>query len=220
MTLKQAAATFLLAFVAVTCVVLIVRAVGRPQPAAPGTPDLAGPASAPKTPGSGSPAPAPADGVHVYYLHGDVRCPTCRTIEAYAKEAVETGFASELQSGKVTWQVVNYDQPENRRYSIDYQVVAPTVVITKWEGGKQVDWRNLSEVWEYVGDKPAFLALVQRHLREMLAQPAHGPASAAGSPSSPGPAPPQALLVPGPLPLDPERPATSNAGGSGAPLPR
>lgn len=185
MPLKQSAAIALLAFVAATCVVLIVRAVDRPAPSiaaaksspgpesssSAGPESLAGPTLAPQTAATASRASAMPDGVHVYYLHGNIRCRTCRTIEAYTKEAVETGFASELQSGRVTWRAVNYDQPSNWHYLSEYEVVAPTVVLAKWQGGKQVDWRNLKEVWEYVRDKEALQAFVQRHLREFLGQP-------------------------------------------------
>lgn len=177
MPLKQSAAIALLAFVAATCVVLIVQAVDRPAPlgaaakSSAGPEPSAGPTLAPQTAATASHASAMPDGVRVYYLHGNIRCRTCRTIEAYTKEAVETGFANELQSGKVTWRTVNYDQPSNWHYLTEYQVVGPTVVLAKWEGGKQVDWRNLNEVWEYVRDKQALQAFVQRHLREFLGQP-------------------------------------------------
>ena len=37
--------------------------------------------------------------VVVYYFHGNVRCMTCRTIEAYAKEAIESGLGDALKDG-------------------------------------------------------------------------------------------------------------------------
>jgi len=66
------------------------------------------------------------DGVVVYYLHSNTRCPTCQTIEAYAKEAVETGFAEELKNGKIQWRIINYESPGNEHYATDYQIVART----------------------------------------------------------------------------------------------
>ena len=39
--------------------------------------------------------------VIAYYLHGNFRCITCRTIEAYAEEAITKGFADELASGRL-----------------------------------------------------------------------------------------------------------------------
>ncbi|OHB80908.1 MAG: hypothetical protein A2V98_05560 [Planctomycetes bacterium RBG_16_64_12] len=143
--------------------VLIVKAL-------PPTPPLQAVASGGAGPPSNSPAPnlAAQDGVKVFYLHGNTRCPTCRTIEAYAQEAVQAGFADELESGKITWQVVNYESPGNEHFATDYEVVAPNVVLAMFKDGRQVKWKGLPEVWEHVGDKAAYFAFVQTSLREFL----------------------------------------------------
>jgi hypothetical protein len=119
---------------------------------------------------SGTPTLAMPNGVRVYYLHGNVRCTTCRSIEAYAKEAVETGFANELKNGNVQWQVINYESPGNEHYATDYNIVAPNVVLVRFKGGKQDSWKGLPEVWEHVGDKSAFVNFVQKNLREYLGE--------------------------------------------------
>jgi len=191
MSLKDALTNSLLMFVAATCVVLIVKAL-------PQTP----PPQAVASGGAGSPSDRPAptlavqDGVKVYYLHGNTRCPTCRTIEAYAQEAVQSGFADELKSGRITWQVVNYESPGNEHYATDYEVVAPNVVLALFKDGKQVKWKGLPEVWEHVGDKAAYFTFVQTSLREFLGQPKVAP--------SPVPAP----VAPPTLPV-PESPSTA-----------
>ena len=169
MTLKEATANSLLMFVAATCVVLIVKAV---SPVPQMSPAMASANSGSGTLGSantGTPTLAMQSGVKVYYIHGNTRCPTCRTIEAYAKEAVETGFAEELKSGQVEWQVINYESPGNEHYALDYEVVAPIVVLAKYEAGKQLAWKGLPEVWEHVSDKSAFLGFVQTELRNFMA---------------------------------------------------
>lgn len=198
MTLKEAAANSLLAFVASTCVVLIVRALERPKPLLFGLAGGASQSSSQVVPTRASADRAVVNGVRVYYLHGNIRCPTCRSIEAYTQEAIEAGFPAELQSRKLDFQVVNYDQPGNQHYQRDYEVVAPTVVITKWRDGKEVDWRNLNQVWEYVHDKSAFLAFVQNHVREFLGQPALP--QTAGSQLHVSPPADRVLPVPDPLP--------------------
>ena len=88
MSLKEATTNSLLMFVAATCVVLIVKAVS-PTPQIPQAVASAGSGSGTVV-GQilGTPTPAMRNGVKVYYLHGNTRCPTCRTIEAYAEEAV------------------------------------------------------------------------------------------------------------------------------------
>jgi hypothetical protein len=165
-------------FVAATCVVLIVKALPQtpqtPQAVAATGRDNSG-ASALKN--NATPTLAVQDGIKVYYLHGNVRCPTCRTIEAYAQEAVQAGFADELKNGKIQWQVINYESPGNGHYGTDYEVVAPNVVLAMFKDGKQVKWKGLPEVWEHVGDKAAFVTFVQTSLREFLGAPkATGPA--------------------------------------------
>lgn len=172
MSLKDALTNSLLMFVAATCVVLIVKALPQTPPSvqvvAGTSVDNSGTA-APKI--NLTPTLAARDGVTVYYLHGKVRCPTCRSIEAYAQEAVQTGFADELKTGKINWQVINYELPGNEHYTTDYEVVAPNVVLAMFKDGKQVKWKGLPEVWEHVGDKSAFTALVQTSLREFLGEP-------------------------------------------------
>jgi hypothetical protein len=158
MTLKEAATNSLLMFVAATCVVLIVKAV---------SPTPSGPVAA-----AGNsvinPTPAITDGFKVYYLHGNIRCPTCRTIESTAQEAVQTGFVEQLKSGQLEWQVINYESPGNERYMTDYEVVAPSVVMAEFAGGQQKKWKAIPEVWELVNDQAAFIELVQNKLREFM----------------------------------------------------
>ena len=115
-------------------------------------------------------APPIANGIVTYYFHGETRCPTCRNIEAYAHEAVHSGFSEELDSEKISWQVVNYETPDNTHFATDYEIVSSTVVLVRFSQGKQADWRNLMRVWELVGDKDAFVNYVQSQAREMLVE--------------------------------------------------
>jgi hypothetical protein len=106
-----------------------------------------------------------------YYFHGKVRCPTCESIEAYAHEAVSGGFAAELGDGRIDWQVVDFEQPGNEHFAKDFELAAPSVVLVEIRGGACKRWKNLPEVWELVGDKPAFVAFVQKEVRAFLNQP-------------------------------------------------
>jgi thiol-disulfide isomerase/thioredoxin len=110
------------------------------------------------------------DGVIVYYFHGNTRCPTCRKIESYAHEAIERGFAAELDSGRLQWKVVNYETPGNEHLAEDYQVIAPSMVLVEMRGGKQKQWQNLDRVWELVmtGTKEAFVEYVQEETQTLL----------------------------------------------------
>jgi hypothetical protein len=133
----------------------------------------AGPAPAGEPPAPAAAAPAPEvkvlpRRVVAYYFHGNVRCATCRKLEAYSKEAVETAFAAELKDGRVVWQAVNFDDKQNQHYLKDYKLYTKSLVIVDEANGKAKRWKNLEKIWQLVGDKPAFLRYVQGELRAYL----------------------------------------------------
>jgi hypothetical protein len=113
-------------------------------------------------------APVPANGIVVFYFHGNVRCSTCRTLEAYAEEAVSRGFADELATGRLAWRVVNVDQPENRHFVRDFELVTKSVVLVEYRDGQVTRYENLKLVWQLVRDKDGFLTYVRDATREFL----------------------------------------------------
>lgn len=106
--------------------------------------------------------------VIAYYFHLTVRCPTCRAIEAYSREGIETAFAGDLKSGAIDWRSVDIELPENNRRVQDYQLFTSSLVLVKVRDGKQVEWRNLDKVWDLVRKKDDFLKYVQTNIREYL----------------------------------------------------
>lgn len=113
-------------------------------------------------------ASAKADGVIAFYFHGDVRCTTCRTIEAYAEEAVNEGFADQLASGSLEWRVVNVEKPENEHFVEDFQLVTRSVVLVEYRDGKVMRWRILDKVWQLVRSKERFVEYVQSEVGEFI----------------------------------------------------
>jgi len=169
MSLKDAVTHSLLMFVAAACVVLIVKAIAPPVPAPQGAGNAqpASSDSAVRTTG-GTPTLASPDAAIVYYFHGKIRCPTCQNIEAYTQEAIATAFGDLLERQQLQWRVVNYEEPGNEHFATDYELACPSVVLVKRRGGKPAEWKSLPEVWELVGDKPAFLAFIQKSVRDFL----------------------------------------------------
>ncbi|MFA6384122.1 MAG: nitrophenyl compound nitroreductase subunit ArsF family protein [Candidatus Omnitrophota bacterium] len=95
--------------------------------------------------------------VVAYYFHGTMRCPTCRNLERYSKEALETYFKDAFASGKLEFNVLNVEQKANEHYANDYQLYTKSLVLTLVKDGKQVKWINLDKIWEYVRNKRKFL---------------------------------------------------------------
>lgn len=102
-----------------------------------------------------------------YYFHGIRRCPSCMKIEAYSQEAIQTGFAEDLKSGKMEWHVINIDESPNEHYEKDYQLYTKSLILSQIENGKETTWKNLEKVWELLGDKDAFIKYVQDEVRLM-----------------------------------------------------
>jgi len=158
MSPKNAVTTALLLFVAASILVLTVKSLRQNSSASDGRPAAE----------SNGVAPSRPDRLIAYYFHGKVRCPTCQSIEAYAHETVAASFADELKDGRIEWRVVDFETPATEHFAKDYNLVAPSVVLVEMRGGAQKRWKNLPEVWELVGDKPAFIAFVQKEIRAFL----------------------------------------------------
>lgn len=106
-------------------------------------------------------ADSPVRKVIAYYFHGNFRCRKCRTIEAYAKEAFESGFPEALKDGRLEWRAINVEEPENEHFVKDFELSTRSVVIAEVVDGKTQYWTNLQRVWELVRDKGAFLKYVR-----------------------------------------------------------
>jgi hypothetical protein len=106
--------------------------------------------------------------VIAYYFHTTYRCPTCRRIEAYSKEAIDFGFAQELKDGRLEWRLINVELPQNQHFAQDYKLFTKSLVLVRMKDGKQVEWTNLSRVWELTGEHAAFLRYVQQEIRAYL----------------------------------------------------
>jgi len=151
MKIKTIVTVVLLLFVAVSVGYLVVRETG------------------------GSPVQDPAqhmdkeNKIIAFYFHGNVRCVTCRKIEAFAKEAIETGFADEIKDGRLEWRAVNVEDPVHEHYIEDFQLSTRSVVLERITGGENLELKRLDSVWKLVhGDKEIFLAYIQDETREFF----------------------------------------------------
>jgi hypothetical protein len=122
---------------------------------------VAEPPSKPKPTTPAADAASPA--VLVYYFHATTRCTTCRTIEAYAHDAVAMRFAADLEARRLEWRSVNVDEPANRHFIRDFQLYTRSVVVVDAKDPRR--YKVLDRVWQLVGDKAAFQGYVEREIR-------------------------------------------------------
>jgi hypothetical protein len=164
---KSIVAGLLLAFVAVSVVYLVVTERDT-RPAAEGTTEHPAAAQAPEE--NNVVTPAPDQRLVVYYFHGNKRCNTCRTIEAYTEEAIRTGFPDELRSGRLVWIPVNVDVPENGHFVEDFGLTTRTVVLVDVDQGNEEKWTKLDRVWQLVQNKEAFVDYITENTNVYLAK--------------------------------------------------
>jgi hypothetical protein len=106
--------------------------------------------------------------VVAYYFHGNVRCVTCHKLEKYSKEAIEQNFKEALSSGKLEFKAINVDEKANEHFVDDYQLYTKSLILVLMKDGKQIKYKNLDKIWEYVGDKKKFFGYVTKETRDFL----------------------------------------------------
>jgi hypothetical protein len=106
--------------------------------------------------------------VVLYYFHGTRRCNTCRRIESYAQQAVETKFKDELEVGALQWKVLNTDEEVNAHFLKDFELVSSSLVVVEMNGGDVTRHDVLQDAWTLVRNQPRFIEYIQRSVGEYL----------------------------------------------------
>jgi len=108
--------------------------------------------------------------VIVYYFYTNVRCPTCRKLETYTKKALDEAFEQKLQQGKLQYKPINVDEPGNKHYIDDYQLYTKTVIVAKVQDNRQLQWKNLKNIWRLVGNERKYLDYIQSEVHEYIGE--------------------------------------------------
>ncbi len=109
----------------------------------------------------------PANRVDVVYFHRTQRCPKCRYMEDAARYTVETYFADELASGKVTFQVFNVEEQANAAIVEKYQssYLSLYINIVK-DGADHIEL--VTEVYPLIGKDEAFVETLKSKIEKSL----------------------------------------------------
>ena len=106
--------------------------------------------------------------VIAYYFYTTFRCHSCHNIEKYTKEALETYFSEELESGILEFKILNVEEKENEHYINDYQLFTKSVVLSLVKDGKEVKHKNLEQVWQCLGNKEKFGEYIKQETQSFL----------------------------------------------------
>jgi hypothetical protein len=120
------------------------------------------------TPETGAVRQKQAHQVIAYYFHTTYRCPTCLKIEEYTKQAIVEGFPGQLKDGSLLWKTLNVEEKGNEHFIKEYQLFSKAVVVVDMKEGRQVQWKNLKDIWQLVGKKDAFSRYIQDEVQSYL----------------------------------------------------
>lgn len=101
-----------------------------------------------------------------YYFHPTARCVTCRNIEAYSIEAIQSW--QEKTGNKVIWKELNIEDSVNEHYVNEYNLEFSSLILAQYSGNNRVKWKNLTDTWKLVNDKPTFLKYINFELNQFL----------------------------------------------------
>ena len=91
-----------------------------------------------------------SDKIEAYYFHFTARCVTCKTIEAKAKENLETLYPNQVKQGLITFQSINLEEASNKALAEKLGVSGQTLLIVK--GDQKINLTN--EGFMYAMVKP------------------------------------------------------------------
>jgi hypothetical protein len=78
-----------------------------------------------------------APDVKVLYFHGTNRCVTCNNMEKYTQELLNEEYSKELKSGRITFEVFDFDNDANAAIVKKYGVESSTLILVQVKQGKE-----------------------------------------------------------------------------------
>jgi thiol-disulfide isomerase/thioredoxin len=109
-----------------------------------------------------------ADRVEVVYFHRTQRCHTCMYAEEQTCYTLETYFADEMASGKVTFQSINVQDEANADIVEKYNNASYlTLCINTVRGGTD-HIEEVTDIWFVIGNDEAFVEIVKSKVEKSL----------------------------------------------------
>ena len=121
----------------------------------------------PTTPPVSNNSSGPAARVDVVYFHRTQRCYSCTYMEDASRYTVETYFADELASGRVTFQVFNVEEDQNDEIVEKYQASYLSLYInTVKDGADHIEL--VTDLYTLIGNDEAFVEALKGKIEKSL----------------------------------------------------
>jgi hypothetical protein len=129
-----------------------------------------------------APGPALADGilpdgclgnlndnqVVVYYFHRKFRCQSCEVLESTLMNTMQVTYSNHFGAGRLAMCIINVDDPENRHYLEQFEILSNSIVIVEKKSGVILRYKNLESIWDVSEDREAVTQLLQTEVSDFL----------------------------------------------------
>ncbi len=105
--------------------------------------------------------------VEIYHFHGTHQCYSCITVGAYAEETINTYFTDELKSGRIVFDHINGELPENGDLVKKYGATGSSLWIGVYdENGFHAE--ENTNVWYKINDKDDYMQYLKGVIEKKL----------------------------------------------------
>lgn len=108
-----------------------------------------------------------AEKVQVFVFHSNDRCYSCVTMGKYVKATVEEFFQSELRDGRVEFQEINVDLPENKEIAQKFKATGSSIFINAIIDGAD-NIKEEMQPWRLLSNKQSFSDYLTKKVKEKL----------------------------------------------------
>lgn len=145
-------------------------ACGSPTPEAPpnsDTPSNPSDSNTSTTPDDEEILPPPIEKIEVVYFYRPQRCTGCIYAEETTLYTLETYFADELASGKITWSTYDVVAEANAAIIEKYEAYTSSLFInTIIDGTDHI--QQVMEIWSLLGEDEMFIEVVKNKIEQCL----------------------------------------------------
>jgi len=105
--------------------------------------------------------------IEIIHFHATQQCSSCIILGQYAEETVNTYFSKELESGKITFNHINYDLPQNNELTVKYGVTGSSLWLGVYDENGFHKEENIN-VWYKLSNKQDFISYLKGLIENRL----------------------------------------------------
>ena len=110
------------------------------------------------------------DQVVIYYFHRKFRCQSCEVLEQTLQNTITVKYADQFGTGRLAMCVVNLDDPENRYFLDEFEILSNSVVIVRKKSGAVSNFKTLETIWGVSEDSEAISHLLILEMDHFLSE--------------------------------------------------